>query len=145
MYVPGNQEKDQGRINTAIRQLAEGHSNAAWTAYTPAITVTTGALTTYTASGRYLRWGSSVKVNIAISISTNGTGATALFADLPPNLPMSPIPTWGAVLVGRERFNTGKMLQGLCSGTSVQIAFYDGSYPGADGARIVLNGEYETG
>ena len=46
--------------------------------YTPVVTSGTGTLTSYTATGRYIRVNKLLYVQFTISITNNGTGATLL-------------------------------------------------------------------
>lgn len=142
----GSDDTSLTAINTSITAInADIAANeAVWSTYTPVVTGASGSLTSYAAFGRYKQIGKTVHINIAITITTNGTAAGGLFATLPTGLPMNSSSTWGGFIGGRERFNTGKQLQGLLGGTSVLIQFYDGTHPGANGSRLVLAGTYET-
>ncbi|WP_375381768.1 hypothetical protein [uncultured Sphingomonas sp.] len=46
-------------------------------------------------------------------------------------------------MAGREDARSGKMLQGVVSGNGIAVYNYDNSYPGSDGASLVLSGSYE--
>jgi hypothetical protein len=128
--------------NIATNTASIAAMQAAWTAYTPTVSATSGTLTSASASGRYLAIGKTVFVTISITITTNGTGATAVQATLPVNASTS----LNQSLVGRENSATGKMLQGrilAASNTVVGILNYDNSYPGVDGALLNISGVYE--
>jgi hypothetical protein len=113
--------------------------SAQWQTWTPTITASTGSITAYTVnSARYLQRGKEVQVRLDATITTNGTGTSALLS----TLPVSAV-TNGGVLAGREDVVTGNMLQGLASGATLTILTSTNTYPGADSARIVLSGVYE--
>lgn len=109
------------------------------TAYTPVVTSGTGAISAYTATGRYFRTGQLVFVEIVINITANGTGAQNVQATLPFNVGGT-----NSIFAGRENLVAGKMLQGQCSGTSCFIVNYDDTYPGSSGAQLLLSGVYEA-
>jgi hypothetical protein len=112
---------------------------AAWTAYTPVITAGAGTITTASATGRWHQIGKTVFVYMAITVTTNGTGASFVNA----TLPVAAKSTW-AVIPGRETAVTGKMLQGAASGINLIIINYDNSYPAANGYVLMLTGSYES-
>lgn len=116
-----------------------------WVSYTPTLTSTTGTITTVgTCTGRYKRIGKTVFVKVQCAITTNGTGGAKVQITLPAsagNVANGPF-----VCYGREQVNTGKMLIGqFLNGTqNIQAAFYDDTYPGANGAVLLLEGFYEV-
>lgn len=110
-----------------------------WTAYTPLVSSLTGTFTTVSATGRFKQLGSTVFVEIIITITTNGTAAGNVVASLPIAAVSS-----GAVLSGRENAAVGKMLQGLTQSGSIAIWNYDNTYPGADGYQLEVSGIYEA-
>lgn len=119
-----------------------GDTGTAWTTYTPSVTSGTGTFTTLGAvSGASKCIGKTCFIRINIPITTNGTAATDVRATLPGGM------TGAAqfVLNGREKNISGKQLQGLIvgAGTNVTIFNYDGTYPGASGAELVLSGVIE--
>ena len=111
-----------------------------WRDYTPTITTTTGTITTLgTTTGRFKRYNNTLDFEVDITITTNGTGAGVVRATTPDS-----ITTQSQVAVGRENAISGKQLSGqLVVGTSqCDIQNYDNTYPGSDGAVIVVNGAY---
>lgn len=61
-------------------------TDGSWTAYTPAVTASTGTFTTVSATGRYKRFGSAGKtilLQIDVTITTAGTATGILQATLP--------------------------------------------------------------
>ena len=113
-----------------------------WTAFTPTITAQTGTITTSSATGRYRVQGKTVNVEYNIAITTNGTGTGSIVASLPPGLGTSAYPF---IISGREAGVSGTAVHGYIgvSGTVMNIFRYDNSYPGANGANIILTGTYE--
>lgn len=127
---------DSGTNNTI-------HALEPWQTYTPVVTAGSGTITTASATGRFLRRGRRVDVQIRVTITTNGTGATSVNATLP--FTSANVVGIGRTLSGREETVTGNMLQGFITpnATVVQIYAYDNSYPGANGRTLHVNGTYE--
>lgn len=133
----GYQPKDADLTAVAVSGLA-----GPWTAYTPTITAGSGTLTTVSATGRYLNMGKLTFVQVAITITTNGTAAGSVRATLP-----NTATAVGWMLTGRENGLTAKLLQGFIgpgSPTLITIVNYDNTYPGASGASIIVSGCYEN-
>jgi hypothetical protein len=63
--------------------FAEAVSTNAWTAYTPTITVGSGALTSFTTTGAYKLVGKVCHVRVFINITNNGTAGTNIRASMP--------------------------------------------------------------
>ncbi len=98
-YVPGTEEKDPAKIIMSLQQVhataATNTTNiaantadiaaikAAWTAYTPTVTASSGAPTTVSATGRYIQNGKTVIAEMDIIITSVGTATGALRATLP--------------------------------------------------------------
>jgi hypothetical protein len=120
------------------------HTLEPWQTYTPTVTAGSGTITTASATGRYLKRGRRVDVQIRVTITTNGTGATSVNATLP--FSSANVTGIGRTLAGREETSTGHMLQGFISpnSTVVQIRSYDNTYPGATGRTLHVNGTYEV-
>lgn len=103
--------------------------------WTPTVTASTGTLTSYTASGNYVKIGRQVTAYVDISITDNGTGATRIDFTLP-------FTAAGGIYTGAGRENnaTGKMLQvavGYTAATTAAIHNYDNTYPGGTGYRLL--------
>lgn len=114
-----------------------------FTTYTPTITAGSGAFTTVSATGRYRRIGKLVFIQIAVTITTNGTAAGFVIATLP--LTSLNLASARCVLPGRAVAVSFKALQGDVPANSgvVNIVNYDNSYPGANGETLVVSGFYE--
>ena len=102
--------------------------------YTPVVTPSVGAITTYTATGEFTRIGRLVTVTVNIDIADNGTGAGYIVATLPTGLASAT--TNFQVGSGRENAVTSDMLQVLGVGADLHILTYDGVYPGGTGHDI---------
>ena len=115
-----------------------GDNGSPWTAYASTITATSGAFTTVSAASFYKTIGKTVFVQIDISITTNGTAAGLVRATLPFAAARR------SCIAGVEFALTGFALTGTTNAGNLTIAKYDFTYPGADGARLVLTGVYEA-
>jgi hypothetical protein len=133
-----------GSVATTCTQINGVDQTAAWTTYTPTITIGSGSLTAYAAYGRYRQLGKTVFVRITVSITTNGTAAGAVNATLP--FAVKTDANAHQVMSGVETSNTGKLLRGimLSGGSTVEIKFYDSTYPGANGNVLTVEGVYES-
>lgn len=107
--------------------------------YASQVTSSTGTITTVgTVSSKYkIIPDNSLYVDLSATITTNGTGATAVKTTLP--FTMAAIaPTW----TGRENSVSGKMLQGQAGNGNNYVNWFDYAnvYPGANGAMIQGSG-----
>lgn len=117
--------------------LSRRASRGTWT---PAVSASSGTITTSSATGRFFKQGNGLQIHVEITITTNGTGADAVVFTLPA------VASVGAVLNGRATSVSGKQLQGLvaAAGNLVGVVNYDGTYPGASGELLLLDGWIET-
>jgi hypothetical protein len=115
---------------------------AAWTAYTPTVSASSGTITTSSATGRFHVIGKTVHFTVTITITTNGTGSGALRFTLPKLCRNNSI----AAGRGEGGSTTGDMMQArLSAGSStVNVFNFDNAYPGSDGATIYVSGSYEA-
>lgn len=109
-------------------------------AYTVTVTSSSGAITSYTATGYAKRYGDLVYVEAQATITNNGTGGGSVNISLPFTSASR------AFLSGREYGVSGAMVNGLIgpAGSVAQCAKYDGSYPGATGAIIAISGWFRA-
>lgn len=118
-------------------------SGIPWIAYTPTVTSHTGTITSYTVNeARYQQDGKKITCRISITITTNGTGATAIRESLP-----FVAKDGHNNFAGMEIHNTTKGLSGTLypdSGTIFITFSNDGTYPGADGNILDGTIVYET-
>jgi hypothetical protein len=114
--------------------------DSAWTAYTPTVTSGTGTLTTVSAVGRYKQIGKTVFVQVTISLTTNGTGASFLQA----TLPIAALGAQTCMGAGREQAVNGKGTQVILGGAGFLVVYYDGTYPGVNGGSYPCSLIYEA-
>lgn len=105
--------------------------------YTPTVTSSGGAITAYTATGKYTKIGNLVTVVANIVITNNGTGSGLINATLPFTAGTGFVPTGS----GREDSITGFMQVVIVnSGATVMaILDYAGAYPGGGGTATARN------
>lgn len=118
---------------------AEQIAGQAWTSWTPTISSSSGTITTKSATGYYKKIGKIVNFYLTVTITTNGTGAGSVIFTLPINAIRT-----GWIGVGRENAVTGHMLQVTGGVDSCAILKYENSYPGLDGASLLVSGTYEA-
>ena len=113
-------------------------------AWTPTVASGSGTITTLgTLSGTYTKIGRQVTLFMSIAITTNGTGATSINVGNLPYAISSRFLT--CVGCGRETAVSGKSLQAIGSSTTqIGVFNYDNTYPGANGAVLVVEFVYET-
>jgi hypothetical protein len=116
----------------------------AWTAWTPTVTADSGSFTTVSATGRYVQSGKTVTGTAMITITTNGTAATAV--KFTPPVSMSGNYTVGtSVGFGREGSVTGSSLNAeYRSALVIGVTKYDNTYPGANGYTLRITFVYEA-
>lgn len=109
------------------------------TAYTPTVTAATGAITAYTASGRYRKLGTRVFFDITFTITTNGTGAGSISVSLP-------FQTARGMSFSGCNVSTAAPLGvvAYALSTSVAVVKADGTYPGVTGRSYAISGSYDT-
>ena len=117
----------------------------AWTAYTPNVSAGSGSISALGANlGAYQVRGKTVDFRVDVTITTNGSAATYIVISLPPGLGAKGLVTF----IGTEKVVTGEAVRaytnGAGDGAMVVLRLSNSGYPGGNGARIVLNGSYET-
>jgi hypothetical protein len=125
------------------RKDVSGMSDNAWIQYTPTLSATSGTLTTAAANMYYIRRGNVVYFKTQIIITTNGSASGALLM----TVPIPQVGSFGTVASGFQRAPLGYIVYGWLDGggdTTMNIKFYDDTYPGADGAVIEVSGFYEV-
>ena len=130
------QAKDDDLAAVASSGLA-----AAWTVIAPTVNASSGTFVAVSGAGRYCQVGKIVFIEISVTVTTNGTAAGSVIVVLP--VTAGPA---NQQIVGGDIGLTGKMLRGTITAdsTSLIIVFYDGTYPGANGAVLNLSGSYES-
>lgn len=126
--------------------------NGSWLTFTPILTCQNGGTMTATATGLYKRIDAdkTVAVQMTINVSNRGTcpppgtASQHIFATLP-----FPAEATGEYFVGGiETMVTGKQLNGYVgsgppSRSILSIGYYDNTFPGANGSKLVINGTYQ--
>jgi hypothetical protein len=113
-------------------ELLNWYEEGTWT---PSVTSSGGSITTVGAvSGSYTRVGRVVNLFFSVAITTNGTGSgSILIANRPFTFAANT-----SMGVFREQDVNGKMGSVNIPNTSqIQLQFYDNTYPGSDGCRLV--------
>jgi len=111
-----------------------------WQSYTPAVSSSGGTITTLgTVTGRFKWVGTSVHWKADITITTNGTGSGFILVGLP-NTVITASAGSGYIAA------SGAILSVIMAtaGTSAIVGKHDGTYPGADGAHLVVGGVFEA-
>jgi hypothetical protein len=106
--------------------------------WTPTVTSGTGTITSYTSSGKYTRIGRQVTINVQISITNNGTGASDIRVG---GLPF----TAESTNYAGSGFNssTGYTQTVAMASTTTLITYkYDATYPVATGQGMILTITY---
>lgn len=112
-----------------------------WIAYAPNVFSGSGAFGALgTPTGSYQRVGKTVRFTVAITITSNGSAGGFISASLP-----LPAKTFSAFSGGQQTAPARALRCISDAGSSVvTMVAADGSYPGADGALLIVSGEYET-
>jgi len=140
LYAGTPNATDSVSINIAGVGANSGTFATPWISYTPTLSSGTGALTSASAAGKYIKNGKTVTFQIAVTITTNGTGATYVGATLPFQAAAQEY-----IVAGRNN-TTGKMLQGdiIAGATVMRIFDYANVYPAADGQILYVSGTYQS-
>jgi len=140
-----NQVTQLTALVTAVTNLTTSINNALslgpWSTWSPTISSATGTITTVgTVVARYAQAGKNVYFSLSATITTNGTGGGSVNVTLPLTAKAD------SVFSGREDAVSGKQLQGRvgAGASTLSIFNYDNSYPGSNGAKILLGGVYEA-
>jgi hypothetical protein len=113
----------------------------AWTAYTPTLSCNTGTLTSASATGRSRLVGKTLDWSMTISITTNGTCAGYILATLPVALQAAN----NCSVMGAETAVAFTQIAARNSTTTqMLLTFLGGTYPGANGSSISINGTCEA-
>jgi hypothetical protein len=108
--------------------------------WNPILTAATGSITTYTASGSYVKVGKLVTVSLTYNITNKGTGATyGIISGLPFNVSL------GASTQSRDRGSSGLGIVHYCINNSTQILAWDpttSGYPWNTNTAVDLSFSY---
>lgn len=120
----------------AVVNGGTGDTGTAWAAQAINITASGGALANANASIRWKTIGKTVFFSAVGNIIANGTGSGSITLSAFPFT----IAAVSQMVVGREAGVSGSVIQGALSGTQMSVFKYDNTYPGANGAVLVLTG-----
>ena len=125
----------------SMPQGGTGDNGSAWSvAGIPTITAQTGTITTATGTVRYKIIGKTIFYRLSVSITNNGTGSGTLQIN---GLPFSLNAALAHMALGRENAVNGKVCCFIGSGSGGSILNYDNTYPGVNGALLIVNGVAE--
>lgn len=111
--------------------------------FTPGLSSSSGTITTVGAkSGKVKYQGDTAFYRIEGTITTNGGTASGVVQLT--GLPAAP--TEDSIFVGQDVGSSGKCVIGYLGAglTTMSLRFYDSTYPGADGARFVMQGSCQV-
>jgi hypothetical protein len=123
-------------LTPVATQLAAG----GYTAHTPTPLSTSGTLTSAVAAVRYQVTGKRTHLHGSVTITTNGTGATAIILDTPNTIVGDNAHGSGRIASS----NVALIIQANATQGGILIWKHDGTYPGADGAVLRFSIEYES-
>ena len=118
--------------------------NVAWVSVSPQIASSGGSLTTASCTMRWNAIGKRIFFSLKATITTNGTGSGSIVIGGGGTLPFTPNAAYVQVAYGRADGVSGKQLQGKFNGSTLTIFNYDGTYPGASGEILIMNGVIES-
>jgi hypothetical protein len=138
--------------NNYFLQAASGESTGLkwggdWTTYTPTATAQAGTITSYNASGTYMRIGKMVTFMANIGIVNVGTAAGG--GSLKISLPVTARTDYIFTIYGEEVAVTGKAITGsmgasIANYNETWVRFYDFTSALATSNVIVISGTYEA-
>lgn len=122
--------------------IALGAIEGGWTTFAPVVTPATGALTAYTATGRWRRLGSAVTCTVNVVITTVGTAAGAGSFTLPVAASSSALACVGA---GRDATSGNSLVCTVAAGASTATFLtYNNATPFVANWNMVLTVTYEA-
>ena len=121
----------------SVPQGGTGDAGTAWTSAACAIVSSAGTLTTASGTVRYKIIGKTVFYQIAASITTNGTGSGQLNVS---GLPFTFRASSVQMALGRENSVNGKVACFIGFSNAGTLMNYDNTYPGVNGASLIVNG-----
>lgn len=127
--------------SSAPRKITIADIFPAWTSFTPAAAPSSGAWTTSSSSGKYLKLGKLVFTRVFIDVQNNGTGAGFIAGMLPFN-PVVEQSGSGYTNTPAASFTVQNRL--LANGQFIVSKGHDNGYPVVSGTNIFLNACYEA-
>lgn len=124
---------------TGTSELLADYEEGDWT---PVVASSIGAITTYTATGRYTKIGRAVVLSCNIIISNNGTGAGYLsITGVPFNAAAANAEAGNGVEYSAVGFT---VYEYFLNTTTLAMASYNNTYPGGTGNRIAAEITYQV-
>ena len=133
----GTGASSKGAAQTALGIIPD---DGAWADYTPTISAASGTITTASGTGRWLQQGKVVHLSVTVTITTNGTGASAVRFSLPVNLINSSTVYFFAGRSDVSGVIHYARLKGDFNLTNGYIYDSSGLYPGGNGAIMEVSG-----
>lgn len=138
--LTGDCTTSAGAVATTCTKINGVDLTTAFTTYVPVATCNAGTLTTSSLTGRSKTIGKTILWEAVLTITTNGTCSGSINVTIP-------VGTAAAryTATGIDAGLTGKAVSCDINATSTTctLRFYDGTYPGANGAVIAVSGFYE--
>lgn len=137
--VVGTQTAFNNSTKAASTAYVDAAAPQALTSYTPTVAASSGSITTSSATGSYQKISPKLCwFNAIATITTNGSGSGTLRV----GLPFAAVTETFQSVQGYENAISGKSVNGNIAATLQYAActFYDGTYPAADGARVIVTG-----
>src|SRR3990167_6259465 len=131
----------KGAAQTALGIIPD---DGAWADYTPTISSASGTITTASGTGRWLQQGKVVHLSVTVTMTTNGTGASAVRFSLHVNLINSSTVYFFAGRSDVSGVIHYARLKGAFNLTNGYIYDSSGLYPGGNGAIMEVSGSYEV-
>lgn len=119
-----------GAVATTCTGINGVNQNAAWTAYTPTVTSTSGTFTTVSATGRYKQVGKTILLQADVTVTSAGTAAGNIIVSLP-------FTAAAFAYIGscREHQNTGKSGAAVITANGTTAIMVDST-----GTTFIANG-----
>lgn len=134
------QVKTSGGSGGPLIGTSANISSKEWRDTTPTPVSSGGTITTASSSVSHNHNGSIVNIRATVTITNNGSGSASVQLAMP--IACRSGKTY--VIHGSDRGLSGKSIQGVISGSTMNIYNYDNSYPGGTGAVFYIDGFYEA-
>jgi hypothetical protein len=136
--------EDLDRVQVYVGTSWQSIHVGSWTSYTPTVGAASGTITTASGTGAYALAGKLVIARFNLTITTNGTGGTAVTMTLP-FAQSAAYATNQTIGVCREGGITGNLCQVGAAASGVANIFTSvNAYPGANGATLIGSMFYEV-
>jgi len=123
---------------TGTSELLADYEEGTWT---PVVAPNSGAITSYTSNGTYIKIGKIVVVSTIFTITNNGTGAGLLLIT---GLPFTPLEASMQYASSANNRSTANTLYGEVANAKLQVYTALGLYPGVTGQNYCVTATYFT-